>query len=392
MTSTARMESALPASESDRVPGVIRDELDFEEDVVWIGGPDRWGLFRATPFVLILVGAFGYLAYLGAASDGSAVQYLVMMAESQSGTDTLILPGLAAGYLVILGLAMRDPRQRWIYVVTDRRLMTFYKGRKLRQLGAERIDRLTVLKGLEGHLRGIGDVVWSRSGGGGAGEGVARGPDQGRRGFRGMRQPDRWKERLFEWAATLERRAAGDAAAFVERAQKPGSQSSTNTGARQLENRRFGFAITVPEHWVGRIGLQERAPFRILGFEMPFKQLLTKSDEPLHRAPPAWNFIAVAGRSGMKFKVNVNEGPPVAAFETSRDKVAKNLIDADGNWRCGPLTGYRVDYLYLDRLHCRFAMLAGEGFHMLVNITIPPDQADDLLPAIDAAFDSIQAL
>jgi hypothetical protein len=79
------------------------------------------------------------------------------------------------------------------------------------------------------------------------------------------------------------------------------------------------------------------------------------SDDPIHKAPETWNFITINGR-------------------------------------CGPLSGYRVDYHYLHKLHCRFAMLAGDGFHMLVNITLPPKQADDLLPAIDAVFESIRAL
>ena len=81
----------------------------------------------------------------------------------------------------------------------------------------------------------------------------------------------------------------------------------------------------------------------------------------------------------------------MATFETSRDKVGERLIDADGNWRCGPLSGYRVDYFYLDKIHCRFAMLAGDGFHILVNIALPPKQASNLLPAVDAVFDSIRA-
>ena len=392
MASDTSLSQLFPPSEIDGVPSVVHDELASDENIAWIGGPDRWGLFRATPFLLILVVAIGYLTYLGAASDSSPWQYLLWTQSAQSGTDAMILPGLVTGYLVILALAMRDPRGRWTYVVTDRRLLTFYKGRKLRELGADRVDRLKVLKGIEGRLRDIGDVVWSRGGGGGVGEGAERGPDQGRRGFRGMRQPDQWKTRLLAWATALEAMAADDAAAFVRRAAtRDPDAPSDNAGARRLVNRKFGFEITLPERWVGRIGLQERAPFRILGLEMPFKQIKQSSNEPLHNPPESWNFITVAGRSGLKFKVNVKQGPPVATFEASRNKVGKSLIDADGDWRCGPLSGYRVDYLYLDKMHCRFAMLSGDGFHMLANITLPPDQTEDLLPAVDAIFDSIRA-
>ena len=167
-------------------------------------------------------------------------------------------------------------------------------------------------------------------------------------------------------------------------------RSAPETNMRRLKNRSFAFALTLPKQWVGRIGVQESKPFRILGLNTPIKQVRKLSDDPIHKAPETWNFITINGRSGMTFRLNVNIGPPVATFETARDKVGERLIDADGNWRCGPLSGYRVDYLYLDKRHCRFAMLAGDGFHMLVNITLPPKQADDLLPAVDAVFDSIR--
>lgn len=389
MTSIRALRELFPPSDTQSIPTSVSSELGQNEHVVWIGGPARWGLFRATPFVLVLAGALGYLAYLAAGSETSAWQYLVWILSNQSGTDALIIPGLAAGYVLILILAMRDPRHSWMYVATDRRLMTFFKGKKLRETGTEKLDVLQSLQGIEGRLRGIGDVVWSRGGGEYSSE--KGGPDQGRRGFRGMRQPDAWKARLIEWGNALAGMAASDARAFETRASSTDSESSAGDGLRRLVNRRFGVSLVLPEHWVGRVGLQERAPFRIFGLEMPFQQMIQRSNEPLHKPPESWNFITVAGRSGMKFNVNVNPGPPVATFETSRNKVGTSLIDADGDWRCGPLSGYRVDYRYLDKLHCRFAMLAGDGFHMLVNITMPPDQADDLLPAVDAIFGSIRA-
>lgn len=389
-SSTPELLEIFPPSDLHNAPPGVEQELLRGEQLVWIGGPARWGLFNATPFVLILVGALGYLTYLGTASEASPWQYLVMMASAQRGTDALILPGLAAGYLVILALALRDPRGRWTYVVTDRRLLTFYKGRKLREADVSRLDRLRVIQGIDGRLRNFGDVIWARVGRE-HGKG-GRGPDQGRHGFRGMPEPSQWKQRLLAWGEAVARLAAEDARSFQQQAADPAAGTASGAGARRIANRNFGFSMTLPEHWVGRIGFQERAPFRILGLKMPFEQILEKSNEPLHKPPESWNFITVAGRSGMKFTININQGSPVATFETSSNKVGKSLIDADGQWRCGPLCGYRVDYRYLDQLHCRFAMLAGEGFHMLVNITIPPDQADDLLPAIDAVFSSIRTI
>lgn len=78
----------------------------------------------------------------------------ILPASDQGGSKALILPGLVAAYLVVLGLALRDPRGRWTYVVTDRRLMTFYNGQKLRDADVSRLNRLTVIRGIDGR-RGI---------------------------------------------------------------------------------------------------------------------------------------------------------------------------------------------------------------------------------------------
>ncbi|HKK57630.1 hypothetical protein [Marinobacter sp.] len=110
---------------------------------------------------MVLIVLFAYFSYLDAASDSSAWQYL-MMSSRLSGSDELIIPALVAGYLLVLGLALRDPRGRRTYVVTDRRVITFYKGRKLRQGGPEKLSQLQVVKGVEGQIRNIGDVVWAR--------------------------------------------------------------------------------------------------------------------------------------------------------------------------------------------------------------------------------------
>src|SRR6056297_218333 len=59
MTSDARLIELFPPSATDSVPSVVRDELSPGEGILWIGGPDRWGLFRATPSVLILAGPIG---------------------------------------------------------------------------------------------------------------------------------------------------------------------------------------------------------------------------------------------------------------------------------------------------------------------------------------------
>lgn len=383
-----KLREIFPRSDTHDLPEPVAGELLHNERVLWVGGPDRWGLFRLTPFALAPIGAYSALAYLGAESGITAWQMLKMLLANQAGPEALILPALGAGYILALGLALRDPRRRWTYVVTDHRLMTFFKGKKLREAGTQRLDRLRSLQSLEGRLRGIGDVVWARINKGSNSK--DQGPDHGRHGFRGMKQPDQWKARLVAWSDALQDIAARDAGAFAKRASDPHHRTTAQTNMRRLMNRAFGFAMTLPEGWVGRIGVQSSIRLNILGLNMPFKQVRKLSNEPIHKAPETWNFIAISGGSGMHLKVIVNEGPPAVTFDSSRNKIGKSVIDAEGDYRCGPLSGFRVDYLFLNKLHCRFATLVGENFHMLINITMPFKQARHLMPAIDAVFDSIR--
>ena len=64
-------------------------------------------------------------------------------------------------------------------------------------------------------------------------------------------------------------------------------RSAPETNMRRLKNRSFAFALTLPKQWVGRIGVQESKPLRILGLNTPIKQvrkLLTVSLLSRHSA------------------------------------------------------------------------------------------------------------
>jgi len=388
-STTPELSEIFPRSDPGQLPSYVTDELFHGEQVVWNGGPTRWSLFRATPFMVVLLVAAGLLAYIARDSGLGPVEFLVMAQSAQEGARALIIPGLVAIYLGFLAFSLRDPRSRWIYVATDRRLMTFFNGRKLRQAGSEGLDRLRVIQGPEMRLRGLGDVVWQLVRGG-EHSNESTGPDHGRRGFRGMPDPQAWKERLLAWRDAVRAGAQRQAGEFAARASRQRHDSRSQPGMRTLQNRGYGFSLALPEHWVGRIGLREKRPRRVLGFALPLK-LETVSSEPLHSPPQRWNFIEVAGRSGMVFKVDVHDGPPESSLADWKSTVGASLLDADGNLRCGPLAGYRVDYRVLDRMYGRYAMLAGEGFHLLATVMIPPRQADALMPAIDAVFGSVRS-
>ena len=392
---TTGLDELFPGPSAPRVPKAVAESLDRDERVLWHGGPDRWGLFRATPFVIAIVLTVGASVAMSSGSGLTPGEYLWRLAGSLGADPGLVAGAAALLFVGLLALSLRDPRSRWAYVVTDRRLLTFHDGRKLRELGPDRLRRLRVLQGIEGRLRNVGDVVWSQLA---STDDNVRGPDQGRHGFRGMRDPQRWHQRLLRWAEAVERVAADDARQFSRAARSsepraaPAPQEDANERSRRLENRRFGFAITLPSRWVGRIGVEKKKPLTLLGMRLPIPTLDRVVDRPLHDPPEAWNFIEVRGRSGMKFTLTVERGPAPVASKAARARAGEALVDADADLRQGPLTGYRVDYRHDDRMHVRRAVLEGDDFHAQMIVAVPCAQADDLLPAIDAVLDSIRAI
>ena len=390
---TTELDKLFPDPVPDRAPTAVAEALDDGERLVWLGGPDRWGLFRATPFVIAIgLTAVGSIA-MTSGSGLTSGEYLWRLAGSLGADPALVVAAAAVLFVGLLTLSLRDPRSRWTYVVTDRRLLTFHDGRKLRELPPDRIRRLRVLRGIEGRLRNVGDVVWSQVA---SSDDNVRGPDQGRHGFRGMRDPERWHERLQQWAEAVERIAADDARTFSaardgDPEAGPAPNDDANEGSRRLENRRFDFAITLPSRWVGRIGVEEKTPLTLLGMRLPIPTIDRVVDRPLHDPPDAWNFIEVQGRSGMKFTMKVGKGAPPITFEKARAAAGDSLVDANGDLRCGALSGFRVDYRHRDKVYIRRAVLEGGDCHAQIIVALPDDQAPDLLPMIDAVFDSIRA-
>jgi hypothetical protein len=386
---TNELQEIFPAPDHPRAPDEVLAETGAGERIIWHGGPDRWGLFRATPFVIALALALGVSVAMSSGSGLTPGQYLWRLAGSLGADPALVVSAAAVLFFGLLIASLRDPRDRWTYVVTDRRLMTFHKGRKLREADVRKLRRLRVSRGIEGRLRNVGDVIWAKIANT---DDNVRGPDRGRHGFRGMRDPETWKKRLQQWGRAVEAEVADDARAFARRAPDSGPDAASAASARQLPNRPNGFSIELPQRWVGRIGRQRKKPLELLGLKLPIPTLDRVVDRPLHDPPAEWNFIEVHGRSGMKFTLNVEDGPPPVTGQTARARAGKALVDADEHLRQGPLTGYRVDSRHGDRMHVRRVVLAGDGFHVQIIVAVPGAQADDLLPAIDAVLDSIRAI
>ena len=206
MTSKA-ISDLFPGWDRQQLPPDVEAELEQEEELLWLGGPDRWGLFRATPFVVALLLVVGISTYISVGTGLTLWEYAARLLGTMGLAPHLVGSGLVGLFAVFLALSLRDPRPRWNYAVTDHRLLTFYRGEKLREANIGRMNRLRVLQGIEGRLRNVGDVLWSPV----TNVESTSGPDRGRHGFRGMRDPKTWQQRLQAWGQTVEQSAAADA-------------------------------------------------------------------------------------------------------------------------------------------------------------------------------------
>jgi len=388
------LRKVFPRSDPGQLPSYVTDELFGGEQVVWSGRPTRWGLFRGTPFIVVLLVAAGLLAYMARGSGLGPVAFLVMAQSAQHGARALILPGLVAIYLGFLASSMRDPRSRWIYVATDRRLMTFFNGRILRQAGSEGLDRLRVIQGPEMRLRGLGDVVWQVIRGGEQSN-ESTGPDQGRHGFRGMPEPEAWRQRLIQWREEVRRAGISEAREFADQSRECRQSRhrtegiSTSPRSRTIAGGAHGMRITLPEAWVGKVGRIESVRPRLFGFELPIDRIRVRSSRPLHRAEPDWNFIDIAGRSGFGVRLRVGPGSLARSAEAG-DEAARAVAGCGKPVQYGTLTGYRSEQNLFGKACLLNVGLDGDGFHITVTATYPPAHRGTYGDALDAVIESIR--
>ena len=152
--------AALFPARSGSHPPLVEDELASGETIIWSGGPERWGLFRMTPFVIAIIGFLVVLTVTGIqAGYAGPIDFVQGFLLDQRGSDALIVPVLGLLLLALMFWWMRDPRSKWLYVVTDQRLLVFYRGKKLREASPDELDKLQILEGVERRMRNLGNVV-----------------------------------------------------------------------------------------------------------------------------------------------------------------------------------------------------------------------------------------
>lgn len=382
------LKALFPGSAETGMDSTISSELFPNEHLIWQGGPERWGLLRMTPYLVVIVVLFALLGYAAHGRGLTMWQYLLWMMSSIQGPIEPMLGIGAVGLAAALGFSLRDPRRRWSYVATDQRLMTFYRGRKLRQVTPAGVDRLRTLPSLELRLRGLGDVVWAvyrgESGGGG-------GPDQGKHGFLGVKDPDAWCRRIAAWADLLRSQAASSSDTVASKIEDV-DRGRTVEGLRTLRNIRYGFRITVPDDWPGEVALVERKPIRLLGVSLPVKRETKTNCRPVAQAEDDWNLLTLSKSGGLSLQLEARSAKPQSSQQGLNPMLRSRALESNDDLHCGPFRGHSVDYKLANRLAVRWVELAGTDCHLELKASMEPEQMVLHRRALDAIVGSIDAV
>lgn len=341
----------------------VADFLEPGETVIWQGTRERGGEYSIVSqvvrlllvvVVVVLVARFAglSLAPLEAFLDGEVPAYLWIPV----GVTALVV-------LVMLGMALRNPSDTWVYAITDKRLLTFYKGRNVRAALPADVERFAARRGIEGLITGIGSVTWRL---GNELEMDNRGPDRGRHGFLHIKDPVQMRDSLKQWRAMVYEHAdqsdtafaAGVSAAEDERPEETagagpvpiaGESASepAPAGTIRVQNRRFGFSLLVPEHWSGKMCIRRIEKLKILGIQTPIKAYAYDNETELPATSDDWNYLALEGSADVSFELEVLEGPIPTTYDAQMEEVKrrgeeKGLIQSDPSIDQPPFKGFSM--------------------------------------------------
>ena len=77
----------------------------------------------------------------------------------------------------------------------------------------------------------------------------------------------------------------------------------------QVSNRRYGFALTVPAHWSGRMAIRTIQRPRVLGVEVPIPTYHFDNEAQLPQTSTDWNFLALSGPADVTLELEIVEEP-----------------------------------------------------------------------------------
>lgn len=366
----------------------IEAELRPSERLLWQGKPTRFGFFTATPWIVGLIGAALFVAFM-APRFGAG---LAGMAAS-AGQNPMFLLAMGIVSIILVGLllrALRDRRQDFLYAVTNRRAFTCYKGKLLREAKPHAMSKLMLIQGPEREMRGIGHVIWKRV--------VYRehsdtrqGPDMGFWGFAGIAEPQDHFDRLKVWAKLLEGEADVADRTFADGAARTDGQGGTHLVA----NRRYGFALTVPDGWTGRVARKVRRPLRIFGIETSIRLIQTEGTARLPGPADDWTFLEIEGLTSSKLHIWASDGPMTVDLETAKARYAggagSRIIQTDDSLRVGPYAGFSIIREDKDGAS-RYIQLGADDWHLIIEASVPGRDAGDQSDALDAVIASIRPL
>jgi len=380
-------------------PWVAR-ELYADEELLWQGHPHRWGFVTATPFLVAAVFVLGYL-YITVGDSGVGLRDGVFLLFREMAP--WVFPLLGVLLLGVLYFAFRDPRARWLYAVTDERMMTFHQGERVREVGPRELGRLQVVAGREMRLRGLGDVLWHYNPKNNRSDPSNAGPDRGRWGFRGMPEPEKVKDGMLAWAEAVRAdvdaagRGVADTSAPTPGASPEDPEAVAPAGI-DVPNREHGFALTVPPDWRGTVGREKKRELVLLGVDTGIRSADLEEETSIEAPIDDWTVLQVRGRSGAELDLRIQLGPLEAeGSDPFGSLLAMGLGEPDPSepeLEQGPFSGFSQTYRR-PGFALRHVYLDGDDVHLVIVGKVGSGSARaraDQLAEIDAIVRSIRAI
>lgn len=317
-----------PIDKADLDPRLLA-VLEPGETVLWQDVPKPGSL----PPPMTMLGALALVA-VGAALALDLVGFPVpQMAR-------LVAAAAAVGVgatLIVQGWQRRA--SRWIYAITDRRLISVLGQKLVRSMPPEALDRLKLMI--------AGDTVyWFRQ------PNTRRmrndpqtspGLDGRLIGFHGQTDPEATRARIQDWRAQMSARATEQARDFAATMVDPVAESVPK-GVLRVVHARTGLRIDVPESWQVNVRSYRDGPLRLFGVTL-LPKVIREGPERAYDGGSDWNALSIKGAPEAGLDLVIHDRVlDTDLAQVTQDKWAgltgMEIIQAEQDLRIGPFRGF----------------------------------------------------
>lgn len=309
--------------------------LEPTETVTWQGTPKPGSL---PPRGLIVGGVLLILLGLGLALGLAGP----LVAEKAAYASAIAAFGLG---VMLLVQSWQRRAARWVYAITDRRLISVLGTRLVRSVTPEDLDRQK--------LKISGDTVyWYRQTSERRSNFDAQnqsGPDGRLVGFHGQTDPQATLARIQAWRAGISQRAgtqSGEFRAALNASRQNISAAPVPVGIQRVVHPATGLSLDLPQDWRVNVRSYQDGPLRLFGVTLLPKVIREGSERP-YGAPGNWNALSVkaAPEAGLDIVIH-DRGLQIALDQVVNDNwsnlTGSKVIRVEQKLQIGPLHGFGV--------------------------------------------------